>query len=608
MTSGEIGNGGQWEEAFTLGMSPHGGVEEALPQPPQPVQEFLRPTAETDGDQLYEDGEESHIIEAVDVFFDEIQPDVELSYAAWQQVKEAQAVTADFQNDPELNAARDRNIRIEGIPKDPQRKVMSTVPTPGSRAIRRYHERHSYRHAQILLSTAYTESENYVKANIDNLFSGETEEEQRANAAKVVADGIESFGAAADEAFTGQVPDILLRTSKSLYEAYGKAHAADFRILGKANMLLDGPPEVAHAFLDRIKEMAESAAKGIVELPGLLETLAANHAHYPDDGLLATHIKRIAGQPDDFAVEFLNRFLDTPDGITKEDLKATANRREVAVVMGFMQLSESIIGAQTDLSPQDYRQAFANLWRSWPEPVKAALEKYTDNNLISYRQSVSSALKPFIRQGRLPVTGKQIAFDDNRIKDVTHAKKVKKSASVITVANKAQDMGDVLGTPERQPLARLAYLVSTGHSVRKNIFRLEELEDVEALLEVKHFKNFLDMHPENGFLDTVRSAVAKLIEDPFNPVSTKPWRGLHYHLDDDPDRRFRRFRRFSFKGFPGVSKDSMAPKTRLVYSVLPDVEVVDPDTEIAQVVPTLGIYGIFLKQGIESTPMLPRRR
>ncbi|HEX8762129.1 MAG TPA: hypothetical protein VF733_00025 [Candidatus Saccharimonadales bacterium] len=55
-------------------------------------------------------------------------------------------------------------------------------------------------------------------------------------------------------------------------------------------------------------------------------------------------------------------------------------------------------------------------------------------------------------------------------------------------------------------------------------------------------------------------------------------------------------RRFSFQDFPGISGSTIAAKTRLAYSVL-----------YVAGNPTLVVYGIFLKQDIESIDGLPVR-
>ena len=449
-------------------------------------------------------------------------------------------------------------------------------------------------HLSMLFSGAQGDSEKAITDNISVLFTGETDEEQRASTSQKVDEICITFEKNM-EMLRERVPDSAIDAINDLHRAYATAHAADYRVLGRLNQFLGGGGEVAMVFLDRLKELADLASRGAVEYPGLLETLAANHAKFDKDGFLSKLITRVVGHPDDFAAEFLAKQ-------TTGEVKSV-NRREVAVAMAVMKLSESIIGDVPGLDIKDYEAAFAERWRSWPEPLREALEKYTNDNVTSYRQSISNALKPFVRQGRLPGVGREMSFDikNQQARTVsgkkgTHKKSKGRDNMTLSVATKSQDMQDVLSSKEEDPISRIAYLVNTGQTARQNIFRVEELENIEDIMKVKHIENYLKKHPENGFADTVRAALERLMEDPFDTTSTRPWQGVRYRLEESRHQP-RRLRRFSLQDFPGVGKDSIASKTRIVYSVF------QHENE-----PTLAIYGIFLKQDIETVPALPRRR
>lgn len=367
-----------------------------------------------------------------------------------------------------------------------------------------------------------------------------------------------------------------------LLGVYVSARYADYESTRRIQDFLETNPETIPALLQRVTELSELSARGIVEYPGLLELLASQHRMEGDKSVLNQAVAEMVGGPEKHAPSFIIDCFDEAEGTRKKELSSTIDALRLT--------ADHISG----MSRLEFAQRFGEHWEDWPAPLLTALHAQVASKTHDHRQHIKKILAPSVRQGRLPASGHKEEISSTKLRRVAGPYKVT-GGRTINIAGKSQDMEDVTTIQEREPIKQFAWMAHTG-SPGQSILRLEERGSIEDILNERNFSKYIKTHQqEKNLRDNLEAALTLLTTDPTDTTSTRRLIGVRYVLDDSP-KVVRNLRRFSLQDFPGISGGSITARTRIAYAV----------TEVDGK-RTLAVYGVFIKQDIEQMKSLPPR-
>lgn len=365
--------------------------------------------------------------------------------------------------------------------------------------------------------------------------------------------------------------------------------------LEKVRQFLEDPA-VAPAFITRLHGLAKSKEE-LRECPGLLELLALHVEQEPRENMLWSAIQRSAPDPEVYAPEFWR-------GIWfRKDLP-----KELTAALGVMEIAANLVESHLSYDREAFMELFVGQVSSWPNELTARLNDFASGKTVDRWTTLQDALKPFVRQGRLPVK----ASIKNMVVPSTARKRAKqvgatgedKTAPVarqaaVGIARKSGDYTDVmLDDAEKEPISHFALLTSTGDKAGMR-FTLDTVTDLNEIFELSNLSDYAEKYQSDKTVEPViRAALAHLTQKPDDSACTLRLKGGEYVIvTEDGKLRERSAWRFSPQHFPGISKGPIASKTRIIYDILSHKNN-----------RTLVIYGAFIKQDIENLSGLPRIR
>lgn len=344
---------------------------------------------------------------------------------------------------------------------------------------------------------------------------------------------------------------------------------------------------IVPAFMQRLVGLAQTNEQQR-DYPGIVELLATHMKHKDRDNALQEAVFRTAPHPHTYAQEFI-----------REIGKGRQLPKELSAALGTMELAAQIVQSEFSMERTDFLALFANRVTDWPPELQARLEAFAASKVTDTWGSIKESLLPFVREGRLPVEviQKTHAPSTKRKKESGSPKQSDKNAAQkFTFVTGAQDMENLIGNTEKEPIAHFVVLESKGDKAGRG-FRLHEVDAIEDILELTNIREYIEKHSTDKSLEPIiLTALKHLTKEPKDPAHTKQYKGVYY--DPEGLAGDRRPRRFSPQHFvvSGVAKGSIIPKTRLIYDVFN-----------YKGKPTLAVYGAFIKADIEQiNNILPR--
>lgn len=386
--------------------------------------------------------------------------------------------------------------------------------------------------------------------------------------------------------------------------AYEDGYFANGCVVRSVQNLLNESPDCVGPFIKKLQEEAARAESGTRQYPALLETLAIYISDHPKDNALTNAIITAAPNVRDFAPGFL------------EEVQAgTGNRKELLLAKNVMKSMVEIAEDVYGIDPTEFMAKYADKHKSWPTDLQQALAIYATGKVSGQLAGVKALLRPFYTPER------SVHFNSNSPFKISGEGKVtvetkrqrqrRQGKNNNDYTSRKRGVGAVAAAhieltalPERAktpPISRFAVMRQHGAS-EKGVprYRLEQVDSIEALIEVSNLSDCLSKHKGDKSLEVmIPLALKSLAEDPRDPRYTKGGKGLNYRLVDDVNSRTpRRARRFRPVHFPGVADDSVAASTRIIYDVHGKGEE-----------RTLIVYGIIPKEDLIDYGMtMPRRR
>jgi hypothetical protein len=331
--------------------------------------------------------------------------------------------------------------------------------------------------------------------------------------------------------------------------------------------------QVAPAFLERIQQMAEDLAMD--EFPGFLEIIATHVLQQGEaKNILRTAMDRHTTPVDSYAGAFLTAQLE---GTTNYKGKETSG------FMSAIRLAGLVLG-QEGITDRILTERMAHYPDKWPTEMRSGLQAYARDAAQLRWLDLHSTLKPYMREGRLPlikgaqVLGKQAG---------------KKGTTTLSVSSKSQNHESVVAETGIESFALI------GRAVARGVFEIAPVADLDELYAASNLPDYVRAHAEDKSLEPLfRSALKYLIQPPYNPTRVRKLREVAYKFDTDASDKRRKPYRLKLQGTSDIAKGPIADSTRVIFDIIRSKE--------GQ--PTLAIYGAFIKQAIAEMNELPTRR
>jgi hypothetical protein len=494
----------------------------------------------------------------VELFLEENAPLFKDSADAWLQIKENQAQLREMNTGTMAKQSRAQRRAMDkqygGLMKSPG----AFMGLPKSRGQQQY--THIQRHG-------FTPEMTYAerKEGISVLFNKLRDE---------VKTQLEEFGVT-----DGFMLDFELNLV-SASEVYAHAFLARDEALKHVNELLTDTP-TAKAFIDRLDAMTEDPDDAQAKRPGFLELIATHVLQDGDTNMIRKAVQKTVPPPESYAKVFL-------DGQVAGN--AENKGREINAIVGVIRLLSSIAEQDHNVDPEAIRQRMSERVEEWPVDLQNGLKNYaTARNHILWEQ-MHQGLKPFEREGRLPIVTAGLQLGGAVIKG-RHGQSLKQPT--ISLGARGQDHENIV-----EPEAIASFAVVGSKRGRSEKYDVEKVDSIEELYELSNLADYARQHSEDDTLEPLfKKALEHLTEKPFDKSCVGKLREVEYMLEGDPRDGTRHPLRFKPQSFPKVKKGPIAMTTRIIFDVV-RIEGVS----------TLVVYGAFIKHDLEGMNKLPSRK
>lgn len=369
----------------------------------------------------------------------------------------------------------------------------------------------------------------------------------------------------------GAFVDEFKARGKMLNDAYERAFLGQYIGIYELQRLLADDRHVL-PFVDRLQELVALSSRGIVEFPGLLETLqvhiAESRINQCENSLKAA-LSRVAGRLTSLA-DFTSSLIDvssdrkaiSPARLPKGFLSNVAAIQAVARIVS---LDES-----TGITPGNLAKRVSDHFTMMPKEWQEAYQSAKDGAVQALWNNLSTSLRKFERSGRLVSNVHVPATDAPNAASAKRGSKrspgVKKRTSQ-PYSKAGRDLGDIAGQPEvDKPVTSFTVLKGTGTRSR-NVFKVDRPATLDGLMQHSMITDFL--RGNEGLADDVRTFLKAIADDPLRVSEPLIERGRIRIRDPEADDVSYPVRRFSPRkgAVEGGTSHRLASRVRIKFTV-----------------------------------------
>jgi len=321
-------------------------------------------------------------------------------------------------------------------------------------------------------------------------------------------------------------------------------------------------------FLSRLEEIAAVSAQGLVEFPGLLETIQAHIAECKNTGksnMLEGALERVQQQ-----VLSIQEFTEEVV-LGDEDPKRIVPQASEEFFAGARALRAAIkiLGqGENPADPQQIAALISQHIEEMPRDWQKAYKNAADQRIATIWNRVSLALQKFDRPGRLRANVTDKGFEQAYYRQGSSNTRKRKgnpktnnpqptNALVAAVA-------DIVNEAPKTP-ASFAILKSTGST--NDVYRLEEPGTVDDLMTSQMVTKFLTAHA--GLDESLRAFFERIAVDPYHDPGVKVLQTGSFQLLGQKG-----FRKYALRRFRPVqvsnetdSTSDLVRRVRILYGI-----------------------------------------